>query len=100
MATMVRGQFSQLQAPGLHDLFVHWLNMRQRDEEFSHIFHMDTMGEAPYADEAEFAAGVGGMPLKNEGQSLTYTEAIQGAIYRYEPLMYGQGYRSSFELYE
>src|SRR4051812_48473614 len=95
--TMVRGEFSQLLAPGLHDIFVHWLDLKQRKEEFSHVFHMET-SDGAFDDELEMAAFPGGMPEKPEGEAFTYEDAIQGAIKRYEPLSYGLGCRSSYEL--
>lgn len=95
--TMVRGQFSQLMAPGLHDIFVQWLDLKQRKEEFSHIFHMETTDNA-FDDEVEFAAFVGGMPEKPEGEAFTYEDAVEGNSKRYESLSYGLGVRSSYEL--
>lgn len=97
--TMVRGQFAQLQAPGLHDLFVHWINLKMKELEYPHIFHEETMDTA-FEDEAEFAAFVGGMPEKPEGEAITYKDAVEGGSKRYEPLTFGLGCRSSFELYQ
>jgi len=47
----VRGQFSQLQAPGLHGLFVQWEKLHQKDEEWPHIFNKETSDRA-FEDEA------------------------------------------------
>lgn len=96
--TMVRGQFAQLMAPGLHDTFVHWLNLLQRDEEYSHVFNMETSDKA-YEDEVEFS-GLGPMGTKPEGESITYQDAIQGGTKRYVHATYGLGCRTSWELYE
>lgn len=96
--TMVRGQFSQLMAPGLHAEFVQWRDTLQRDEEFSHIFHMETSAKA-YEDEVEFA-GLPPMPIKPEGEAVTYVDAIQGGGKRYINVTYALGVRSSFELIE
>lgn len=96
--TMVRGAFSQLMAPGLHDTFTHWLDLKQRDEEYSHIFNIDT-SEHAYEDDAEFS-GLPPMPEKPEGESIIYQDAIQGGTKRYLHLSYGLGVRSSWELYD
>lgn len=96
--TMVRGQFSQLMAPGLHHLFVHWLDLLQRDEEFSHIFNVETSQRA-YEDEVEFS-GFGPMVEKPEQEAVIYVDAHQGGTKRYLHLTYALGVRTSFELYE
>lgn len=96
--TMVRGQFAQLMAPGLHDTFLHWIDLLQRDEEYSHIFHVETSKMA-YEDEVEFA-GLPPLVEKPEGESISYSDAIQGGTKRYLHLTYGLGVRCSFELYE
>ena len=96
--TMVRGQFAQLMAPGLHHQFVHWLDLLQRDEEYSHIFNIENSSSA-YEDEVEFS-GLGPMPEKPEGTSIVYQDAIQGGTQRYLHYTYALGVRSSFELYE
>lgn len=96
--TMVRGTWSQLMAPGLHATFTQFLQLRQREEEFSKIFNMETSDKA-YEDEVEFA-GLGPMPSKPEGQSVVYQDAIQGGTKRYLHEAYALGVRSSWELYD
>jgi hypothetical protein len=96
--TMVRGQFAQLMAPGLHGYFCHWLDTLQRKEEFSHIFHVEPSEDA-YEDEAEFS-GLGPMPPKPESESASYQDAIQGGSKRYTHTTYALGVRTSWELYE
>lgn len=96
--TMVRGEFAQLMAEGLHDIFVHWLDQKQREEEYSHVFHVETDTHA-FVDEVEFS-GLGPMPEKPEGESITYQDAIQGGTFRFEHLSYGLGVRTSWELYD
>jgi Mu-like prophage major head subunit gpT len=95
---MVRGQFAQLMAPGLHDEFLHWTDLLQRDEEYSHLFHVETSKMA-YEDEVEFA-GLPPMIEKPEGESIAYSDAIQGGTKRYLHLTFGLGIRCSFELFE
>jgi hypothetical protein len=96
--TMVRGQWAQLMAPGLHDIFVHWLDLMQRDEEYSHIFNVDG-SQMAYEDEIE-VSGLGPMPIKYEGTSITYQNALQGGTIRYLHTPYALGVRTSFELYD
>lgn len=96
--TMVRGGYAQLMAPGAHAAFVHWINMKQREEEYTVPFNVDSSTKA-YEDEWEFS-GLGPMPEKPEGESLTYQDAIQGGTKRYTHFTYGLGVRSSFELYD
>lgn len=95
---MVRGAFAQLMAPGLHDTFLHWIDLLQRDEEYSHLFHVETSKMA-YEDEVEFA-GLPPMIEKPEGEAIAYTDAIQGGSKRYLHLTFGLGIRCSFELFE
>lgn len=96
--TMVRGAFAQLMAPGLHDIFVHWRDTKQREEEYPHVFHIETSTMA-YEDEVEFS-GLGPMPEKPEGEAIIYQDAIQGGTRRYIHFTYALGCRSSWELYE
>jgi len=96
--TMVRGQFAQLMAPGLHDTFLHWIDLLQRDEEYSHIFHVETSKMA-YEDEVEFS-GLPPLIEKPEGEAISYSDAVQGGTKRYLHICYGLGVRCSFELYE
>lgn len=95
---MVRGQFAQLMAPGLHGLFVHWQDLAQRELEYPHVFHEET-STMPYEDEIEFS-GLGPMPEKPEGESVEYVDAIQGGTKRYINFTYALGCRTSFELFE
>src|SRR6266403_5685764 len=96
--TMMRGQFSQLMAPGLHGEFVHWVDTLQREEEFSHILHVEP-SDKPFEDEVEFS-GLPPMPLKPEAEATSYQDAVQGGTKRYINFTYALGVRSSFELYE
>jgi hypothetical protein len=96
--TMVRGAYSQLMAEGAHAAFVHWLNTKQRDEEYPFVFNVENSTKE-YEDEWEFS-GLGPMPEKPEAESLTYQDAKRGGTVRYLHFTYGLGVRSSFELYD
>lgn len=95
---MVRGQFAQLMAPGLRDMFVHWLDMLQRAEEYSLVFNIEN-STAAYEDEVEFS-GLGPMAEKPEAEAIQYEDAIQGGTKRYIHTTFALGVRSSWELYE
>lgn len=93
---MVRGNFAQLMAPGLHELFNQWVELTQRESEYDKIFNVLTSDKA-YEDDVEFA-GLGFMPDKPEGTPIIYDDVIQGGTYRYTHTTHGQGVRMSFEL--
>jgi hypothetical protein len=95
---LVRGQWSQLQAPGLHSLFVQWDKLKQREQEYDKVFNIETTDRA-YVDEAEFV-GVGPLVLKQEGEPTTYRDAQQGGTKRFQVFTFALGMRSSYELYE
>lgn len=95
---MVRGQFAQLMAPGVHKNFVQFLDTFQREEEYSKVFNIET-SEKAFEDEVEFA-GLGPMPEKTENDATSYQDAIQGGTKRYEHLTYALGCRTSYELFQ
>ncbi len=94
---MVRGEWAQLMAPGLHNLFLHW-NLKLREPEYTHIFNVESTDTA-FQDTFE-AAGLGPMPEKPEGESTEYQDAIEGGSKRIINYTYALGVRSSWELYE
>lgn len=93
---MVRGQYFQLLAPGLHDLFVHFLDLKQRDEEYSYVFNIEE-SDAAFEDEVEFS-GLGPLQPKLEGQAVQYQDIIQGGTKRYLHVPWALGVRASWEL--
>lgn len=95
---MVRGQFAQLMAPGVHHNFVEFLDTFMREEQFSDVFNVETSTQA-FEDEVQFA-GTPPMPEKVEGESVIYNDAIQGGTKRYVHLTYALGARASWELLE
>lgn len=95
---MVRGQYAQTLAPGVHHWFLEFLDLAMRDEEYSKIFNMENSTQA-YEDEVQMA-GVGIMPEKPEADSVTYDDLIQGGTKRYIHLTYALGSRASWELIE
>jgi len=93
---MVRGQYFQLMAPGLHDLFVHFLDLKQRDEEYSYVFNIEE-SDAAFEDEVEFS-GLGPLQPKLEGTAVQYQDIIQGGTKRYLHSPWALGVRASWEL--
>lgn len=95
---MVRGQFAQTLAPGVHHWFLHFLDLQMRDEEYSTVFNIENSTQE-FEDEVEMA-GVGVMPEKPEGAAVIYDDLIQGGTKRYIHLTYALGSRASWELIE
>lgn len=85
-------------APALHALFVHFLALKQREEEWSFIFNHETSSRA-YEEVLEIG-DIGPMGVKEEGEAATFTDIKQGGVKRYIHTSYALGVRSSWELYE
>jgi phage major head subunit gpT-like protein len=95
---MIRGEWSQLMAPGLHGVFLHWVQLKQRDEEYTKIFNV-TPSDKAYEDDFE-APGLGPMPEKPEGENVQYQDTQEGGSKRTTNFTYALGVRASWELYE
>jgi Mu-like prophage major head subunit gpT len=95
---MVRGQYAQLMAPGIHHIFNQWMDTYQRDLEYPAIFNIENSTKA-YEDDVEFA-GTPPAPEKPENTPVVYTQFVQGGTKRYVHLTYALGARVSFELYD
>ena len=96
--SMVRGKYAQLLASGVHHNFLQFLDLQQRDEVYSKIFHVESSSQA-FEDEVEYA-GTGPMPEKPEGSAIIYDDLVQGGTKRYLHLSYGLGSRATWELIE
>lgn len=94
---MYRGQFAQLMVPGLHHMFVHWLDTTQRELEYPQIFNLETSDSA-FEDEAEMT-GLGPLNPKPEATAVLYDSAVQGGTKRYLHTPWALGVRTSFELF-
>jgi hypothetical protein len=95
---MIRGQFAQLLASGVHHNLLQFLDYQMRDTEYTRWMNVEPSEQA-FEDEVEFA-GVGVMPEKPEGTAIIYDDLIQGGTKRYLNLSYGLGSRASWELIE
>jgi hypothetical protein len=96
--SMVRGQFAQLMASGVHHNLIQFLDYQMRETEYTRWMNIESSEQA-FEDEVEFA-GVGVMPEKPEGSAIIYDDLIQGGTKRYLHLSYGLGSRASWELIE
>lgn len=94
--TMVRPQYAQLLAPGIHSMFVEFLDLKHREKQYEKVFNIDNTTQA-FEDEVQFA-GSPPMPEKTEGEGVAYFSIIQGGTKRYVPLAYAMAYRVSWEL--
>ena len=88
--------FSNLLAPGLHDIFFNQYN--QWPDEYSQIFNVTSSNRA-YEEDAE-VAGLGKLVSKGEGVSVTYDDPMQSTNkQRYTHAAFGLGFRVTEELY-
>lgn len=94
MAT-TRGQFSQLLAPGLHDVIFNDLDAQP--EEYSQCFNVGPSSRA-YEEEI-LMASFGAVPTKPEGEVLKMDEPIQGGSFRLTHQSYALGFQVSREMY-
>lgn len=88
--------FSNLLAPGLHDIFFNRYN--QWPDEYSQVFNVLTSTRS-YEEDAE-VAGLGKLVSKAEGASITYDDPFQSTNKkRYTHSAFGLGFRVTEELY-
>lgn len=95
---MTRPQYAQSLAPGIKHNFVEFLDLLQKEREYDKVFNIENTTKA-FEDEVQYA-GTGPMPEKTEGETVSYTQLIQGGTKRYIPLAYAQAARTSWELIE
>lgn len=88
--------FSNLLAPGLHDIFFNRYN--QWPDEYSQVFNVLSSNRA-YEEDAE-VTGLGQLVTKGEGVSITYDDPFQSTNKkRYTHTAFGLGFRVTEELY-
>jgi len=93
---MVRGAFSNLLAPGFRK--VTFETYKERPLEGTKLVNME---KSQRAFEEDFPiAGFGTLINKPEGASVTYQDAIQGSVKRYQWTTYGLGFRVTVEMME
>lgn len=94
--TMVRGAFSHLLAPGFRKVVFE--KYKERPIEGAKLVNMNTSKRA-YEEDFPIA-GFGTLQTKVEGGSVTYQDAVQGAVKRYTWTTYGLGFRVTQEMME
>jgi hypothetical protein len=90
------GQFGQILAPGLRKIF--FGAYREIPTQYTEVFNTTT-SERAYEEDLE-VVGLGSMPEKAEGTSITYQEPKQGGKVRYTPISFGLGFRVTVEMWE
>lgn len=94
----IRGQFSQLLAPGFANIFRQNMDFKQYPEEYSRVFALDS-SIRQYEDES-VVVGFGTAPQKAEREPTIFDDPLQGNSKRYTFLTYSLGFRVSRELWE
>ena len=93
---MVRPSFSQLMQTGLRKLYLETEQLEQREEEFTHIFNVETSTKQ-YEQDVKMA-GMGPLQEKPEASATAYSDMIQGGTVRYLHLTYALAALTSKEL--
>ena len=94
--TMLRASFGDLMAPGLRALFMN--KFGEKEPQYTKLFNMNT-SQRQYEDDS-YISGFGPLVTKNEGQSSTYDDAIQGYDKRYTHVTRSLAYRITKEMME
>lgn len=89
------GQFGQLLAPGLRKIF--FQSYKEVEPQYTQLAKAGTSDRA-YEEDLE-VIGLGSMPAKPEGTSITYQEPAQGGKVRYTHVSYGLGFRVTHEMW-
>ena len=93
MSTIITQTLARLLDPGLRK--INDDSMMMVPLEMSQFVNVSTMDE-PYFTDYKLA-GLGLLPIKPEGQAVTYDSPIPGTTKRYDPIAYGMGFRSTHE---
>jgi hypothetical protein len=91
-----RGAFAQLLAPGLRQVIFD--DLAAHPEEYSQVFNIYPSEKA--YEEEQLVAGLGSVPVKPEGESISYDEPIQGGSIRYTHQSYGLGFQVTREMWD
>jgi phage major head subunit gpT-like protein len=93
---MVRGNFADLYAPGFRKIF--FQKFGERSPEYTEIFNINS-SKRQYEDDS-YVSGFGLVPVKTEGATVTYDDAIQGFDKRYTHTTKSLAYRITKEAQE
>jgi hypothetical protein len=92
----IRGEFAQLLAPGLGAVIFD--DLEDLPEEYTQIFNIYP-SERAY-EEDQLVAGLGTVPIKLEGEPISYDNPIQGGSIRYTHQAYGLGFQVTREMWD
>ena len=94
--SMNTGNFGELLDPGMR---AHYgLSYKQREEQYSKVF--DIKDSTKNFEETLSLAGLGLVPEKTQGGSVSYDDMIQGYKHRLTHVTYGLGFIVTREMYE
>lgn len=88
--------FGDLLEPGLRQILFN--KFSQYPEEYAVVFNVDTSTRD--REKESTLSGLGSMPQKNKGASISYDDPYQGYDYTYTHVTYGLGFRVERELWE
>jgi hypothetical protein len=91
-----RGAFAALLAPGLRKVIFD--DLAAHGEEYTQIFNVYPSDSA--FEEEQLVAGLGAVPVKQEGEPTKYDEPIQGGSLRYTHQAYGLGFQVTREMWD
>ena len=94
----IRAGFSNLLAPGMHNVFRQNMDIKQYPEEYSKVYQLEKSNRQ--YEEESIITGFGTAVEKPERTSTQYDDPLQRTAKRYTNLTYSLGFRVSKELYE
>ncbi len=90
------GNFASLLEPGLRKIYGE--SYRQYPREYTKVFSLDTSTRA--FEEDQGITGLGTVPEKAEGKSISYDDPLEGYLKRYTHTTYGLGFMVTREMFE
>lgn len=94
--TVATANFAELLEPGLREIF--GMSYNEWPQEFSRIFEMRTSTKA--TEHTLSMAGFGLVPVKPQGQSVSYQDPIQGYKQSLTHVTYGLGFMVTREMFD
>jgi hypothetical protein len=94
--TMTRETLSEILAPGHYEVMLN--DVEQWPEEYSLLFNVESSSKRQ--ETTKSVTGFSTVPVKDEGDNMTFDDALQGYPEEFVHLTYVLGYRVSEELYE
>lgn len=95
---MIRANFADELAAGFRVIFFNNFGHPEYPPEYTELYNMEDM-KVQYIDDS-YTTGVGTIPKKTEGASVTFQDALQGFDERYTAETYNSAYRITEEMLE